>query len=350
MPTKSQSIHRNSARVPLWLPYLQTIDKQKGMFTFTYNGGEVETDLSDVQSIMIYGDVKTQLPVTYIDEITRKGIPVIIHRRNMARAIYMSAGNRPDPDDTISAQIRARDNLHKRKHIVRQLLKAKFAGMKWLLEEMPELDSHMTIDAMRHIEAQHSREYWKRYFTLLGKPEWARRSRNPYSQALDASSKFISGVVLRWAHYHHLSAYHGFLHEMTDYPTLVYDLMEPYRGVYDQILFEALRTVTSSDNTQLTGACINALKDVFDEKVYTGLTRQIVTRQELLHGAVLSMKYYLLGYQSRFLVPTETSPNGGRPPKVAFRLYGRQAGRTDFWNRAREAARNSRTAETAVRH
>jgi CRISPR/Cas system-associated endonuclease Cas1 len=299
---------------------------------------------------MIYGDVKTQLPVSYIDEITRKGIPIIVHRRNMAQAVYICGSNRPDPDDTISAQIRTRDNLHKRAHIVRQLLKAKFESMKWLMDTAPQLEKHMTIEAMRNLEAKHSREYWKRYFTLLGQPDWTRRSKNPYSQALDASSKFISGVLLRWTHYHHLSAYHGFLHEMTDYPTLVYDLIEPYRGTYDQILFEALRTVPSTDdNTKLTGACISALKEAFDRKIYTGLTRQIVTRQELLHGSVLSMKYYLLGHQSRFLVPTETRPNGGRPPKVAFRLYGRQAGRTDFWDRAREAARNSTEVAAAKR-
>lgn len=332
---------RNSARMPVWLPYLQSLDEKSGIFTFTYKGGKVETDLSDVQSIMIYGDVDTPLSIHYIDKITRKGIPIIIHRRTMAQAVYIVGSNRPDPDDTLSAQIRVRDNLHKRKHIVRQLLEAKFHNMKWLVEEPPKLNSGMAIEAMRQTEAQHSREYWKRYFILLGKPDWARRQQNPYAQALDASSKFISGIVLRWAHYHHLSAFHGFLHEMTEYPTLVYDLMEPYRGTFDRLLFETLRNTPGEDNVRITGACINALKDAMDEKVYTGLTRQIVTRQELLHGIILSLKYYLLGKQSRFLIPTETRPNGGRPPKVMFRLYGRQAGRTDFWDRAREAARNT---------
>lgn len=334
------------ARAPVWLPYLNNVTKKGDTYTFIYNGGEVETDLSDVHSIMIYGDSNTELPTSYLDDITRKGIPIIIHRRNMAQAVYISSGNRPDPDDTISAQIRARDNLHKRKHIVRQLLQAKFNNMKWLMDETPQLRKGMDIDAMRNLEAQHAREYWKRYFILLGRPDWARRNQNPYSQALDASSKFISGVALRWTHYHHLSAYHGFLHEMTDYPSLVYDLMEPYRGTYDRLLFETLRTMPTKDNTQLAGACVNALKDAFDEKIYTGLTRQIVTRQELLHGMVLSMKYYLLGKQSRLLIPTETKPNGGRPPKVIFRLYGRQAGRTDFWDRAREAAQNSHQPKT----
>jgi hypothetical protein len=65
------------------------------------------------------------------------------------------------------------------------------------------------------------------------------------------------------------------------------------------------------------------------------LPRQIVTRQELLHGAVLSLKYYLLGKQRKFLVPLESQPKGGRPPKVKFLLYGRHAGRTDFWDEAR---------------
>jgi|GEM_PF-3997646 len=49
-------------RVPLWLPYLQSItEKPKGTFTFDYNGGSETVQLDTVQSIMIYGDSNTSL-------------------------------------------------------------------------------------------------------------------------------------------------------------------------------------------------------------------------------------------------------------------------------------------------
>jgi hypothetical protein len=37
----------------------------------------------------------------------------------------------------------------------------------------------------------------------------------------------------------------------------------------------------------------------------------------------------------------ETTPNGGRPPKVNFLLYGRHAGRTNFWEEAKSISRES---------
>ncbi len=80
---------------------------------------------------------------------------------------------------------------------------------------------------------------------------------------------------------------------------------------------------------------IVATKELLNEKCYVPMTRQIVTHQELLHGIVLSLKYYVLGKQRKFLIPLPGKPNGGRPPKVNFLLYGRHAGKTNFWKEAR---------------
>lgn len=84
---------------------------------------------------------------------------------------------------------------------------------------------------------------------------------------------------------------------------------------------------------------------MLDEKVYIPLTRQIVTRQEMLHGVVLSLKFYFLGRQKKFLIPLPGKPNGGRPAKVEFLLYGRHAGKTDFWAQAKEAHKKSENRE-----
>ena len=38
-----------------------------------------------------------------------------------------------------------------------------------------------------------------------------------------------------------MSPYHGFLHTPTEYPALVYDLMEPYRGYIEKTVFNTIQ-------------------------------------------------------------------------------------------------------------
>lgn len=339
---KNQKDAKPSARqrVPLWLPYLQKIEKQRGgEWDFAYNGGEVKTRLNEISEIMIYGDSDTPLNVKDLDEICRAGVPIIIHRRNMTQPIYIFGGARPDPDDTLTAQLAKRQLPKFRENIARQILRAKFGAMKYLVEPR-ELPLDANVAKLRNIEANHAREYWRAWFAKLGRPTWTRRDINPAAIALDAQSKFLAGIILRWITYHHLSPYHGFLHEPTDYPSLVYDLMEAYRGTFEaRILQEWVAGGVTEKN--YLGSAINLTKEMLDEQIYCPLTRQIATRQELFHGEVLSLKYYLLGKQKKFLIPHEGKPNGGRPAKVDFLLYGRHAGKTDFWRVARDVSEKS---------
>jgi CRISPR/Cas system-associated endonuclease Cas1 len=327
-------------RLPIWLPYLQSIkETQKGVFEFTYNGGKETTDLHSAQPIMIYGESDYDIPIAYIDKIVRSGVPIIIHRRNMSQPIYIIGGSRPDPDDTVSHQIKIRSQSRTATHCARQILAAKMKSMSWLtpVENLPQF---VSINELRNIEAKHAKRYWKKFFDKLGHPEWTRRGKNPAATALDAHSKFVSGIILRWITYHHLSPYHGFMHTPTDYPSLVYDLMEPYRGIFDQVL---LSEWIHKKPEQFLTSGIAITKDFLDDQCYVPLTRQIVTNQELLHGAVLSLKYYCLGRQRKFLIPLPGKPNGGRPPKVDFLLYGRHAGKTDFWKVANKVSGNVKT-------
>lgn len=331
---------KSSHRVPMWLPYLQAIEETRGgIFNFVFKGGNESTKLDFISSIMIYGGSDIKLDAEVIEKIVRKGIPIIIHRRNMAMPIYITGGLRPDPDDTVSSQIQARLQSRKTVNITRQILKAKFKSMKWLIDPAP-LPKFATVKSLRNIESVHAKRYWEKYFNKLGHPEWTRRGNNPASEALDASSKFISGIILRWILYHHMSPYHGYLHETTDYPALVYDLMEPYRGIFEQVLLERWVTDKVFPEKYLVSA-IATLKEFLDEQTYIPLTRQIVTNQEMLHGVVLSLKYYVLGRQRKFLIPMPGKPNGGRPPKVNFLLYGRHAGKTDFWDCARNTSQRN---------
>ncbi|MCL2745661.1 MAG: CRISPR-associated endonuclease Cas1 [Coriobacteriia bacterium] len=326
-------------RLPVWLPYLKTVNESPGgVIHFEYKGGEEKLKLADISCIMIYGETDMNFKLPVFEKITRAGIPIIYARRNIANPMVIHGALRHDSSDTITAQILARENEKKKVHIARQLLTTKMESMKYLVPVM-ELPTHTDVSTLRTIEAVHAKKYWEQYYERIGHPEWSRRGvetgKNPASSALDAGSRFISGIVLRWILYHHLSPSHGFFHVPTDYQSLVYDLMEPYRGIFE---FEMMRVFVKypAHKEKWIPLAINALKDKYNSRCYVPLTRQIVTYHELLHGSVLSLKAYLMGNQRKFHIPLPGEPRGGRPPKVAFKLYGRQAGKSNFWNEAYE--------------
>jgi CRISPR/Cas system-associated endonuclease Cas1 len=326
-------------KVPIWLPYLQSI-AQLGddKFKFVYNGGETEANIKNISSIMLYGEYGT-VDLKTIENICNKGVPLIIHRRNKPSPLLICTPLRPELKDTLTAQLIARQNKITTFHIARQILKAKFAAMRWLIPNVPSLPTRGDLSELRNIEASHARKYWNCYYQTLGCVSSRRRIGGYIKSALDAQSAYLSGIILRWITYHHLSPFHGFLHVQSDYPALIYDLIEPYRAHFEKIAAEQFQQVKDPDeNRAVVAMVINASKEAVDELVYTGLTRQIVTRHELFHGIVLSLKNYLLKNQPRFLIPTVDKPNGGRPRKVVFRLYGRQAGKTNFWHVARHIA------------
>ena len=320
----------------LWLPYTSAITIKGKAVQFVYNGGEEKLNFSQIHSIMFYGSVMP-LSQKFLEECTKFKIPITIHRRNMTRAVWIAGSTQTDAKDLLTKQILARENEIKQKYIARKLIQAKFKSARWLTKDVPpKLDSRLTIDKIRNIEATQARQYWSLYYQKLGLPDWNRRQHNPVSAVLDAVSKYISGIMLRWIVYHHLSPYHGYLHVQTEYPALIYDLIEPYRGYFDAVVFRTIRDLIAleADEKQWLPASINELKTFLNTQVYTDATRQIVTVSELMHGSVLALRCYLLGEAERFIVPYPSRPKGGRPKKAGYRLYGRQAGRTDFWAEA----------------
>jgi CRISPR/Cas system-associated endonuclease Cas1 len=183
---------------------------------------------------------------------------------------------------------------------------------------------------MRAIEAWHAKRYWHAFYEKAGVVGGLRRAKtSKLTSCLDAASKFISGILLRWICFHHLSPNHGFSHIPTDYPALVYDLMEPYRGFIDQTVLSAYQS-SSPDSKQFMTVVFSEIKTDLDKKVYVNATRQIVTMHELYHGIVLALKSYLMGNR-RFIVPTIDIPTGGRPINAGYKLYGKTAGIINTW-------------------
>ena len=336
------------SKVPIWLPYTNVITISKEEVYFEYKGGELTIAWRDILSIMFYGSV-CPLEHSFLDVCLRRGIPICIYRRHLAKSVWITGSVMTSKDDILTRQVIFRENKRKSLHIAKKLIHAKCQSMLWCyghqdMAVFKRIKTVRNVDDLRIVEAVHAKAYWRRYYRQLGFEDSARRTQGDIlGGVLDAISKLTSGIVLRWITYHKLSPYHGFLHYPVDYPALVYDLMEPYRGYIEKRVFEVYLSLSPKkrqDKKACTAIITAEIEKLFDRKVYTHQTRQIVTFQELLHGNVLALRAYLLGNAKRFVVPTPGKPIGGRPLQTGYRLYGRSAGPTDFYQEAQRVSHN----------
>ena len=328
---------RTSRSSALWLPYLQGVEKSKGKgrWRLAYNGGEFDADLAQVDTVMLYG-ASGSLPVEFLDDLNTHRIPLLVHRRNVDSPYLFMPFRSRDSRDMLSAQIRARDNEIRRCYIARTLVRHRFQNAS---PQIPIPDASWrslatlrSIKAIRIWEAHQAQRFWSEYFSSLGLPEQTRREGGPLPAALDACSFFLFGVMLRWVLLHRMSPTHGFLHEPTEYPSLVYDLIEPYRHLMERAVCASAQECTAkgldlranSSSKALTEAALSTLKTMLDETVHAQPTRQWVRRKNLLHGAVLALRAYLIGDMPRLVIPQEQLPAGGRPVKVSYRLPGQR--------------------------
>jgi CRISPR-associated endonuclease Cas1 len=322
---------KNKRKLYLWLPYLEEIKIKPKTAYFKYKGGKTNIQWMKIHSIMIYGS-SPSLSQEFLEKCCFYKIPIVIHRRNLPKAVFITPTISQDKENILTKQIIYRENKKKKTYIAKKLLQAKFKSMSWLLPIKRDLLYQQTIlEKMTSIESWHAKIYWKKYFESLNLNGSRRKEENIVKKTLDAVSKFTAGIVLRWILYHGLSPYHGFLHKPTDYPALVYDLMEPYRGYLDKVVFNTIKENNNLEESKILPYSIENIKKFLDQKIYVEATRQIVTFQELFHGIVLALRSYLLEETNRFVPPFPSKPNGGRPIKAGYQLYGHKAGITNFW-------------------
>ncbi len=319
------------SKVSLWLPYFDGIEKTKSRiqdhYRFLYKGGEIYISLKHIDFIMLYG-ASGILPIDFLDKLASYRIPLMIHRRNMPSPylFFPDAGN--DSKDILSAQICARENQIKTTYIAKTLTAARFHSMEYLItipsSYFYKLRQCRSVTDVRTIESEITRRYWRAYFRSIGlNDEMIRRDRgHPVNKALNAASFFISGILLRWILFHKLSPEHGYLHEQTTYPSLVFDLIEPYRYIFEKALLSAAPKGGLMESSTMTGAVINQIKKEFEEAVYVPATRQLVRRKNLLHGIVLGLRAYLNKEMKRFVIPIEGARESGRPMKISFKMPG----------------------------
>ena len=328
--------NQRGRKASLWIPYLDQIRKIKGTrWEFVYNGGEVEVDLKSIDSIMIYG-ATGDLPVLFLDQLGIQRIPLIVHRRNMDSPALVLPAPKPDADDVLGAQVICRQNKIKSAYVARTLVRCRFQAVQ---ESIPIPERAWTrfnqirdVDKIRNHEARWAKRYWRTYYDQIGLPKGYRRQDNPVSKALNACSFFLYGVSLRWILAHRMSPQHGFLHRPTDYPSLGYDLIEPYRYIAENAVKQVAAQM-DTDDENLTKHALETIKRNMEDTVYVPATRQFVRRKNLLHGAILSLRAWLLGEMPRLVFPTEGVRIGGRPPKVSYTLPGERTA-----NRGRKVA------------
>lgn len=316
------------SKASIWIPYLAGIERKPRSknWILSYNGGKLEVDLDKVDFIMFFG-ASGDLPLEFLDDVSQQGIVLMIHRRNVIRPMVFFPANASDDVDVLTRQILVRNHDQKAAYVAKVLIRQRLEGFKSTIPIsttlLKTLAAAKTVKEVRAIEAKLSARYWEKWFERLG-VDSTRRSEGPLQEALDAGSKFLHGILLRWTLFHKLSPSHGFLHEPTNYPSLIYDLMEPHRDLIERSVASAWLSLPEDrrDEKTVVAAGIAELKRLLDEVVYVPATRQYVRRKNLLHGTVLSLRAYLLDESVRLVLPVEGEKKGGRPPKVGYRLPG----------------------------
>lgn len=320
---------KNSQRVSLWIPYTQCITKvSKDTWHIDYNGGEIEFHIKEIDFILFYGDCGS-LPVEFLDSLRKYKVCIIIHRRNIPEPIIFYAPIPNDDQDVLTQQIIFRQNQIKRTYIAKKIIYERLKQFELANVVIPQhvyrnLNQTKNIKQIRGIEAQETKKYWKQYYKDMGLT-LSRREKHPINDALNAGSMFLMGIILRWVLFHKLSPSHGYMHEVTSYPALVYDLMEPYRYIIEKSVHKAYDRLSIEDkntNKSITGATLSNLKNELETIIYCPATKQRVRTKNLLHGSVLALRAYLIGDMKKLVIPTAGPKKGGRPIKTTYKIPG----------------------------
>lgn len=309
-----------------YLPYIDTpVRIKKGLWSVAAGGTDVTLELDNTRHILFYGvnESTGTLPLTFLAECADYRIGISIHRNHVAEPMIFYPIVTTDRHDLLSTQILHRENAKNRAYIARTLIKWQWHQRNWLCPstvdpaKLAATRSH--VDVMQ-LEARAARDYWEIYFRKLGLVGTARRSEHPVCAALDATSHFLAGITLRWILTHGLSPAHGYLHQSSSYPGLVYDLMEITRWISEKAVFDAY---IEGGDVDIVRRSIVTFKSLLDEKIHSEPTRQNIYRRTLIHGNVIALRHYLEGRMKHYLPAVEESPKArGRKRLTSYTLPG----------------------------
>lgn len=310
----------------LWyIPYANNINKlKKYKWIIDGGAGEVTVDLEQAEHILFYGanGDTTSLPLEFLAECAEKAVGLTVHRNHVAEPFVMYRWQTSDRTDLLTQQIMARENDKTKAYIARTLVKWQWKQREWIgpcTASFEELAATKLAKQVMLLEAQAAKGYWEVYYRNLGL-QISRRESHPVNAALDALSHFLSGITLRWVISHGLSPAHGYLHSATNYPSLVYDLMEINRWWTEKAVFDAY---LEGGEIKLTERSTQNFKNFLDKPIHSEPTRQNVYRKALIHGGVIALRHFLEGRMQRFLPPVEEdAKQRGRKRTTSYKLTG----------------------------
>ncbi|KZX85787.1 hypothetical protein A3715_16890 [Oleiphilus sp. HI0009] len=311
----------------LWyLPYSGTPKRtSKSVWTVSGSFGQLDIDLYKTSHILFYGANETtgDLPLLFLSDCAKHSVSISIHRNHVSEPFVFYRNKTTDRDDLVTAQILHRENTKKSAYIARTIIRLQIKQRGYVIPSSfddTKLLSSRNVDEVRTIEATASREYWRLYFKKLGLEGLGRRDDHVVVKALDATSHFLSGIMLRWVLSHELSPAHGFIHKSSSYPSLVYDLIEPLRWIPELAVFQSY---LEFGEHRLLERSIERFKQMLDEPIHSEPTRQLVYRRTLIHGQVIALRHYLNGNMQRYLPPVEElAKERGRKRAVSYTLPG----------------------------
>ncbi|TXI04135.1 MAG: hypothetical protein E6Q76_12950 [Rhizobium sp.] len=311
---------RGEARL-YYVPYLGGIERKSATrFLIRYNGGEITVDLRKTEGILFYGATGS-LPVEFLDAANQNGVPITFHRTHQAEPYVLTPSPIAGRKDLLTQQILKRQDGRLRMYLARQFCASRVTSFSWLIpipaSARARVNQARSLAALRAVEAEQAAKYWKAYFDAAGVSDAIRRAGSPLATSLDAAGMLVRGILLRWTLHHRLSPVHGFLHEPTGYPSLVFDLIEPYRYLVEQAV---LRKAKRQGGEIQTAEAVEAVKEALGRPVYVPATRQWVPSKSLLHGVVLALRAYLSGDMLRFVIPVPGECRPGRPYQTTYRM------------------------------
>lgn len=313
-----------------YFPYMSKVTRAKvGVWEVVYNGGVERVRLSNTSLITFVGanERTGDLPLLFIVEAARSRTAIMICKTHQRQPALIVAGGANAKEDVLSAQILHRENEKQSAYIARTLIAECFSARQELVARPVTIETKLsatrTVKAAMQIEAHATLDYWQRYYQSLGLNGVSRRAKHPVNDALNALSRYQSGILLRWCLVHGLSPIHGFLHRRSTYEALIYDLMEPYRVYLEMAVKHAVAEVgTEAQSSDMIDAATKAYKLLMDEQVLIEPTNQRVYRRAMLQGPVIALRHYLTKRMKRFLPPRETDNKQGRPFKCSYRVPG----------------------------
>jgi group II intron reverse transcriptase/maturase/CRISPR-associated endonuclease Cas1 len=188
-----------------------------------------------------------------------------------------------------------------------------FAGLEELIGRMSRIygvvERAENVEALMGMEGSHSGFYWRGFGLLIDRPEFRRESRgalDAVNQALNYGYAFLYHRIQSALIRRGVNLYHSFLHvQQAGKPTLVYDLIEPFRQpVVDLEIVSILNRggKLSTVKGRLTKESVRIVSENVQERLATP-TRWRKGKYQLQHiidDQALELAHVIKGIKSRF--------------------------------------------------